>query len=135
MPDGPIRTRINAGESALRENIATLANINPALSQISQQTGGPADIPANEIPSIGALANMQAIGQSTSQARSNQANALINSLPQYTKGYRAYLKWRYPSRYGGGSSNSVYPVVIGGGGNKTGGSNLQLPPLTNIPGS
>ena len=133
MADGPIRTRINAGESALRENIATLANINPALSQISQQTGGPADIPANEIPSIGALANMQAIGQSTSQARSNQANALINSLPQYTKGYRAYLKWRYPSRYGGGGGD--YPIVIGGGGNQTGGSNLQLPPLTNIPGS
>lgn len=135
MAAGPIRRSINTGEKTLRSDIANMKNMAPSLQAIDQNTGAPGAINANEIPMVGMLANQAATSTTASQARADLANKQINALPQYKTGYRAYLKWRYPNRYGGGSSNG-YQVVTGGGGvgNPVGGL-PTLPPITELPGS
>jgi hypothetical protein len=107
----PFRDSVAAGEEAFREQLPNRLNIS-GLLQPGQSTPSapPSAIDPNEIPSIGALANMQAISKTESTARQDQNKAAVQRLPKYVDAYRNYLKWRYPKRYGGGSSGG------GGGG-------------------
>ena len=91
-------------EQAFREQNPNRMNISGML-QPGQGTPSspPSAINPNDIPSVGALANMQAISGTQSTARETQGKAAVKRLPQYVDAYRNYLKWRYPTRYGGGS--------------------------------
>jgi len=94
-------------EQAFRDQLPGLMNVSGML-QPGQGTPSspPSAINPNEIPSIGALANMQAISNTQSTARQAQGKSTVKRLPQYVDAYRGYLKWRYPTRYGGGSGGS-----------------------------
>lgn len=131
MADGPIRRGINEREAALQSEVGRISNLGPTLQQIAAQTAGPEQFNAGEIPSVGYLANLKAGAVGASELRKGEANRAINRLPQYIKGYRAYLKWRYPNRYGGG----------GGGYGGSAGSNVDygdilgdMPGITGHPG-
>ena len=102
-------------EQAFREQNPNRLNIS-SLLQPGQGTPSspPTAINPNEIPSVGALANMQAISNTQSTARQDLNRSAVKRLPQYVDAYRSYLKWRYPTRYG-----------RGGGGNASGGPALS----------
>jgi hypothetical protein len=132
MADGPIRTGINQRESQFRSEVDRISNMGPTLQNIAAQTAGPEQFNVGDIPSVGYLANLKAGAQMSSQARGDMANRQINRLPQYVKGYRSYLQWRYPTRYGGGD---------GGYGSSSGGASTDytgilgpLPGITGVPG-
>lgn len=128
MADGPIRTRINTGENTFQSNLGALSNIAPAATDIASAAAGPANFNPGDIPSVGYLANLQASMKQASETRKGAANTAINALPQYVKGYRSYLKWRYPNRYGGGSGSTYgYTGNSSGGGSTDYTAGLTLP--------
>jgi hypothetical protein len=98
----PFRDAVEAREQAFREQVPNVLNVS-SLLQPGQGTPSspPSAIDPNEIPSVGALANMKAISGTQSTARQDQNKSAIKRLPQYVDAYRSYLKWRYPTRYGG----------------------------------
>lgn len=99
-------------EQALREQNTNRLNISGML-QPGQGTPSspPSAINPNEIPSVGALANMQAVSSTQSTARQNQGQAAVKRLPKYVDAYRSYLKWRYPTRYGSGGGGGGAPSI------------------------
>jgi hypothetical protein len=97
-------------EAAFRESAEGRANMGASLSQYGAQTGAPGTINAQEIPAVAALANYKAISQTASQERQDAMQERRKSLPSYVNAYRKYLKWRYPTRYGGGGSSSGYSL-------------------------
>lgn len=101
-------------EQAFRDQLPGLMNISGML-QPGQGTPSspPSAINPNDIPSVGALANMQAVSNTQSTARQTQGKAAVKRLPQYVDAYRGYLKWRYPTRYGGGTGGSSGGVLSG----------------------
>lgn len=94
-------------EQGFRQQLPGLMNVSGML-QPGQGTPSspPSAIDPNDIPSVGALANMQAISGTQSTAREAQGKAAVKRLPQYVDAYRNYLKWRYPTRYGSSTSSS-----------------------------
>lgn len=132
MADGPIRRGINERETALQGDVERISKMGPTLQEIASQTAGPEQFNAGEIPSVGYLANLKAGAQAASSLRKDEANRLINRLPGYTKGYRDYLKWRYPTRYGGKGSSNPYGGPTGGVPDWA--SILNMPGLTEVPG-
>jgi hypothetical protein len=98
--------QVAARETAFRDNLAGQSNMTASLAQYGAQTGAPGTINPQEIPSVAALANYQAIAQTASQQRQANMQTRRKELPSYVNSYRKYLKWRYPSRYGGGSGSS-----------------------------
>jgi hypothetical protein len=109
------RDSVAMREQAFREQNPNRLNIS-SLLQPGQGTPSspPSAINPNEIPSVGALANMQAISNTQSTARQDQNRAAIKRLPQYVDAYKNYLKWRYPTRYGGGSGNASGGPALSG---------------------
>ena len=102
---------IAARQAALQAETANITNMSGALSSIAAQTGNPGAVYSQaEIPSIGGLANMKATTDTMSNQRITNSKNQVKDLPGYVKSYRSYLKWRYPSRYGG-SSGSSYGVT------------------------
>jgi hypothetical protein len=119
----PFRDVVAAREEAFREQVPNVLNVS-SLLQPGQGTPSspPSAIDPNEIPSVGALANMKAISGTQSTARQEQNKSAVRRLPQYVDAYRSYLKWRYPTRYGGR-----------GGGNASGGPALSGYDVPGIP--
>ena len=103
---GPISRGISAGEEAARAYNEAVGNMTGSLTDIAKMTGGPSQFDAGDIPSVGYLANLKANLSEASKLRESNATRQLKGIPSYTQGYRAYLKWRYPSRYGGGSGSS-----------------------------
>lgn len=132
MADGPIRRGINERETALQSDVERISNMGPTLQNIAAQTAAPEQFNAGEIPSVGYLANLKAGAQAASSLRKSEANRLINRLPSYTKGYRDYLKWRYPTRYGGKGSSNPYGGPTGA--TTDWASILNMPGITGAPG-
>jgi hypothetical protein len=93
-------------ESNMRNQAAGLGNMSSSLQNVAAQTGAPAAINPAEVPSIAGLASLQAGATNLSNVRQKQETANIKNLPKYMSSYRNYLQWRYPKRYGGGSSGS-----------------------------
>ena len=112
-------------EAAFSENMTGQANMGASLGQYGAQTGAPGAINPQEIPSVAALANYKAIAQTASQEREANMQSRRKQLPSYVDAYRKYLKWRYPTRYGGGSGGST-PGSL---------TNYQIPdiPLPSLP--
>lgn len=111
MADPPFTRFANAvaaRETALRESTPDVLNMGPSLQSIAAQTGAPGAINANEIPSVAGLANQQAYINTSSLARQANTAEQVKQMPGYVSSYRAYLKWRYPSRYGKKSSGTNY---------------------------
>lgn len=107
-------------EAAFRAQLPGQLNMTDSLTSIGQQTGAPGPINPAEIPSVAALANLRASAQTASQEREQQIRTRRRQAGSYIGAYRKYLKWRYPSVYGGGSS--------GGGGSPL--PSYELPALT-----
>ena len=109
MADAPFTRFANAvvaRESALRGNAANTLNMTGSLQDIAAQTGAPGQINPSEIPSVAGLASQQAYINTTSKAREANTKEKVRQMPSYISGYRSYLKWRYPNRYGGGSKTN-----------------------------
>lgn len=114
-------------ESGLRDQAQGLANMSVPLSEVGAQVNAPSAINASEVPSIAGLASMQAGVSNLSDIREKQNVRQVKNLPKYTTAYKNYLKWRYPTRYGGGSSSSLS--------NPYGDYDVpQLPGITGLPG-
>lgn len=92
-------------EQGFRGNAENVAKMDAPLSSIGAQTGAPSAINPNEIASIAGLANIKAVSQTQSTQREQLGQRTAKRMPQYVKAYRNYLKWRYPSQYGGGGSS------------------------------
>jgi hypothetical protein len=115
----PFRDAVAAREETFREQAPNVLNVS-SLLQPDQGTPSspPSAINPNEIPSVGALANMKAVSGTESTARQEQNKTAVQALPKYVDAYRNYLKWRYPTRYGrkggggggGGGSLTSYNV-------------------------
>jgi hypothetical protein len=139
MSDNPVfnpqtnadyKQAINWRSQNTAQDIARLSNMAPDLLRLGQQTGGAGAINIEDVPSAYGLAQRMAGAKGDVQSSQTSSLASINRLPQYVKGYRSYLKWRYPKRYGGGSSSD---------GSYTGASgqpikfDFTLPPVSPIP--
>jgi hypothetical protein len=108
MADAPFTRFANAvaqRENALRGNAANTLNMTGSLQDIAAQTGAPGAIQASEIPAVAGLASQQAYVNSASRSREATTKEKVRQMPSYISGYKSYLKWRYPTRYGGGSGN------------------------------
>lgn len=117
--------RIAEYEKAYRERAGALANMSTTAPTIQQQQQVANQINPDEIPAVRALANYQATGAEQSSLRQKAGSRTMKGMPKYVTGYRSYLKWRYPSRYGGGSGSSYYSAQPGNAG-------FSLSPITNI---
>lgn len=91
-------------EQTFRSNAENVASMATPISDIAAQTGAPSAINQNEIASIAGLANIKAVAQNQSTARETLGQTTAKRMPKYVESYRNYLRWRYPSRYGGGAS-------------------------------
>lgn len=100
-PFNQLANSVAMREGALREQTPNILNMSGTLQDIGAQTGAPGNIQAGEIPSVMGLASQQAYVNTASQARETAAKRQAKQLPAYVSSYRNYLKWRYPSRYGG----------------------------------
>lgn len=94
-------------ESGLRDQLSGLSNMSSSLGDVAASTGAPAAINPGEVPSISGLASMQAGMTDMSNIRAKEQGGIVKNLPKYVSAYRNYLQWRYPTRYGGGSSSSA----------------------------
>jgi hypothetical protein len=110
-------------ENAMQTNAANISNMSGALQDVAAQTGGNV-INQNEIPVLGAVSNQAGTIKAQSELRIKQSKATSKRMPNYVSGYRSYLQWRYPTRYGGGGSgttaNSPYGYNIPALGDPTG---------------
>jgi hypothetical protein len=111
-------------ENAMQTNAANISNMSGALQDVAAQTGGNV-INQNEIPVLGAVSNQAGTIKAQSDLRIKQSKATSKRMPNYVSGYRSYLQWRYPTRYGGGdgsgtSTNSSYGYNIPALGDPTG---------------
>lgn len=95
-------------EKEFRTEAPKIANMTSPLQNISQQTGALQNINPQEIASISGLANIQATAAGQSTAREKSGARLVKRMPAYVNSYRNYLKWRYPTRYGGGSGGGAF---------------------------
>ena len=106
-----------------------LGDMGPALQAIATRTGAPGTIAESGIPTAYGLAQRLATSKAPLESSKGYATNKIKGLPQYIAGYRSYLRWRYPKRYGGGSGETTYvpkgtsPINI----------NVGLPPVTAPP--
>lgn len=106
-----------------------LSDMQPALKAIATKTGAPGQINVEDVPSAYGLAQRLATNKSGVTSSQGYATKKISGLPQYVAGYRSYLRWRYPKRYGGGSGDTTYvpkgtsPINI----------NVSLPPVSTPP--
>ena len=110
-------------EKEFRGTSPNIAAMSGPMASIEAQTGAPSTINPQEIAAISGLANLQAVANTQSTQRQKEGTRLAKRMPKYVKSYRNYLQWRYPARYGGGSS---------GGSGFTGGSDFtiaDLPPI------
>lgn len=115
-------------EKNLQSGLSNVFNLTGETADIAAKTGGPTNLDLYSIPSVAGLASQKAYLESRSKARTKQAKSLTKWLPSYQKSYREYLKWRYPTRYGGGSgSSNVY-------GGPTEDVNVPIPPLPGLTG-
>lgn len=104
MADSPFTRYANAiamREGALRTDVPAVLNMTGTLSDIASKTGAPGALEGNEIPAVANLANRKSYLDATSRTREESSQRAIKQLPKYVSSYRNYLKWRYPSRYGG----------------------------------
>ena len=108
-------------EIAFRGQLPGQLNMTDSLATIGQQTGAPGAINPSEIPSVAALANLRASAQTASHDRESLIKTRRKQAGSYINAYNKYLKWRYPSVYGGGSSG-------GGGGSPL--PSYELPALS-----
>jgi hypothetical protein len=112
-------------ENAMQTNAANISNMSGALQDVAAQTGA-GTINPNEIPVLGAVSNQTGTIKAQSDLRIKQSKATSKRMPNYVSGYRSYLQWRYPTRYGGGgsgtgtSTNSSYGYNIPALGDPTG---------------
>lgn len=110
-------------ENAMQTNAANISNMSGALQDVAAQTGA-GTINPNEIPVLGAVSNQAGTIKAQSDLRIKQSKATSKRMPNYVSGYRSYLQWRYPTRYGGGgndtSTNSSYGYNIPALGDPTG---------------
>lgn len=105
-PFARFSNEIAAREAALQSDISNITNMSGSLKNIAAQTGNPSAVYSeSDIPSIGGLANMKATTNTMSNQRMTNSKNQVKDLPGYVKSYRSYLKWRYPSRYGGGTTD------------------------------
>ena len=88
-------------EQALQTNASNALNMTSSLQSIADQTGMQGTINPADIPSVAGLANTQAGVTASSNLRSKNTTEAVKGLPSYIKSYSNYLRWRYPSRYGG----------------------------------
>ena len=88
-------------EQALQTNASDALNMTSSLQSIANQTGMQGTINPADIPSVAGLANTQAGVSASSNLRSKNTTQMVKGLPGYIKSYNNYLRWRYPSRYGG----------------------------------
>lgn len=102
---------VAGNESALRGGVENIVNMSGGLQDIAARTGAD-QISSAGIPSIGGLANMKANVGTESKLRESNVARQVKGLPSYASGYRQYLMWRYPTRYGSGSS-SAYTTDFG----------------------
>jgi hypothetical protein len=93
-------------EAELQGNTANTLNMNNSLQGIAERTGMQGTINPLEVPSVAGLANTQAYIAGSSKLRSADTTAKVKGLPGYVTSYRNYLRWRYPSRYGGGTGTN-----------------------------
>lgn len=103
-PYNDLANSIAMREQGFRGNAENIAKMDTPLTAISAQTGAPSAINPNEIASIAGLANIKAVTQNQSTQREALGKTTASRMPKYVKAYRNYLKWRYPSQYGGGGS-------------------------------
>lgn len=96
-------------EKEFRSTSPNIAAMTGPMQSIEAQTGAPSSINPQEIAALSGLANMQAISNTQSTQRQKEGARLAKRMPKYVESYRTYLKWRYPSRYGGGTGSS-YPT-------------------------
>lgn len=114
MPYGRYAASVTGTESALQRGSENVANMSGGLQDIAGKTGA-SEISASEIPSIGGLANMKANINTQSAARMSNNLRMVKGLPAYASGYRQYLMWRYPTRYGSSGSSSTTTNYTPGG--------------------
>jgi type II secretory pathway pseudopilin PulG len=88
-------------EQALQSNTSNALNMTNSLQDIASQTGMQGTINPADVPSVAGLANTQASIAASSNLRSKNTTEMVKGLPSYVKSYSNYLRWRYPSRYGG----------------------------------
>ena len=93
-------------EAALQGDVTNTLNMDSSLQNIAARTGMQGTINPSDIPSVAGLANTQAYVTGSSKLRSTNTTATVKGLPGYVKSYRNYLRWRYPSRYGGGTGTN-----------------------------
>jgi hypothetical protein len=106
-----------------------LSDMQPALQSIAAKTKAPGQISAEDVPTAYGLAQRLATSKSGVTSSQGYATKKISGLPQYVAGYRSYLRWRYPKRYGGGSGETTY-IPKGGSGINI---NVALPPVSAPP--
>lgn len=88
-------------EGALQADTANALNMTSSLQSIGERVGMQGTINPTDIPSVAGLANTQATVTASSKLRSKNTATSAKNLPAYVDSYRNYLRWRYPSRYGG----------------------------------
>lgn len=110
-PYSRFSSSVAGNEASFRGGIENISNMSGGLQDIAARTGAD-QITSEGIPSIGGLANMKANVGTQSNLRQSNVTRQVKGLPAYASGYRQYLMWRYPNRYGSGSS-SAYTTDFG----------------------
>lgn len=111
--------------------INNTGQMDASLQQLSAKAGAPGTVNMADLPQGNSFANDLATQKVAAKNSAKTNMDLLKKVPEYTTGYKQYLRWRYPKTYGpkSGSGNVSFPKYVEPAGPPS------LTPVTSLPGS
>ena len=111
--------------------INNTGQMDASLQQLSTKAGAPGTVNMADLPQGNSFANDLATQKVAANNSAKTNMDLLKKVPEYTTGYKQYLRWRYPKTYGpkSGSGTVSFPSYV----NPTGPSLTPATPLPNTP--
>lgn len=93
--------------------INNTGEMNASLQQLSAKSGAPGTVNMADLPQGNSFANVLATQKVAAKNSAKTNMDLLKKVPEYTTGYKQYLRWRYPKTYGPKSGGTVsFPSYV-----------------------